>query len=409
MKAVSSHRVLMLLENAPYLLDRRVYPEARTLVSAGYQVSVICPGLLTERLWETIEGVRVYRFPIFFVGSGFLGYLFEYGYALVATFVLSWIVFFREGFDVIHVHNPPDIFVFVAAVYKLIGKRFIYDQHDLAPEMYTALFNKKKKAWVYWFLTWLQQLSCRSADQVIVTNQSYQQVTLQRSRIPREQVTVVRNGPDSNILKLVEPNPTVSQPGKIILCYVGVMGHQDGVDYLLRALKHLAVDLERTDFFCILVGSGGAWARLKALSEELNINDLVFFTGWIDPKEVGSYLTAADICVAPEPSNAYNDRCTVIKIAEYMALGKPVVAFDLPEHRVTAQAAAVYAHPNDPFDFARPIAWLMDDPQRRREMGRIGQDRVEMELAWEHQAKHLLAAYESLGMAPKRNSASVTV
>jgi glycosyltransferase involved in cell wall biosynthesis len=399
-KAALGNRVLMLLENAPYLLDRRVYPESRALTSAGYRVSVICPGLPKERLLETIDEVRVYRYPIIFMASGAIGYLFEYGYAFVATFILSIVVFFREGFDVVHAHNPPDMFVFIAAIYRLFGKRFIYDQHDLAPEMYTAIFQKGKDR-IYWLLVRLQQLSCRLADGVIVTNHSYRQVTLERSGISPQRVSIVRNGPDSNILKAVEPDATLRRAGKVTLGYVGAMGAHDGLDYLLRTLQHLRVDLNRTDFFCILVGWGSAGGGLKQLVNELNLSDFVSLTGWVDPKDVGRYLSSIDICIAPEPSNEYNDRCTVIKIAEYMAMGKPVVAFDLPEHRVTAQAAAVYARPNDTLDLASHIAALMDDDQKRMEMGRIGKERVETELAWKHQARYLLDVYQSLGMVPK--------
>lgn len=396
MTTVAGKRVLMLLENAPYLLDSRVYPEATTLAAAGYQVAVICPGAITERWHQTINSVQVYRFPVIFEGSGALGYLIEYGYALVAAFVLSWVVLWRHGFDVIHAHNPPDTFVFIGAIFKLLGKRFIYDQHDLAPEMYAALFEGGR-LWVSRLLLWLERLSCRRADRVIVTNQSFKQVNIERSRIPAERISVVRNGPNLTRLQPVEPIPGLRQNGKTTLCYIGVMGRHDGVDYLLRALHHLVTDLRRTDFFCVLVGAGGAFKQMKTLSEQLQLGDYVRFAGWVKPAEVGPYLSAADICVAPEPSNVYNDRCTVIKIAEYMAMGKPVVAFDLPEHRVTAGAAALYAQPNDELDFAQKLARLMDEPEERRRMGQLGRSRVETELAWAYQAQHLLAVYESLG------------
>ena len=192
------------------------------------------------------------------------------------------------------------------------------------------------------------------------------------------------------------PDPGLRQEGRAILSYVGWMGFQDGVDHLLRALRHLIQDLGRTDFFCLLVGAGEACSSLKLLTEQLGLANCVLFTGWVEPAEVAQYLSAADICVAPEPSNSYNDRSTVVKMMEYMALGKPIVAFDLPEHRVTAQDAALYARPNDELDFARHIATLMDDPQQRDKMGRAGRERIEKELAWPHQARLLIGAYETL-------------
>jgi glycosyltransferase involved in cell wall biosynthesis len=393
------NRVLMLLENAPYLLDSRVRPEAISLVAAGYQVSVICPGLVTQRLFETVEGVHIYRYPVVFQGKGAVGYFFEYGYALVASFILSWVVLFSRGFDLIHAHNPPDIFVFIAVIFKLFGKKFVYDQHDVTPEMFLALFGDKHRS-VQRMLVWMEQLSCRMADHVILANQSHQRITMQRSGIAQAKTTIVRNGPNLDEQPFVEAEPTALYPGKVVICYVGVMGYHDGVDYLLRALQHLAYDMGRMEFVCLMVGAGGAWQSMKSLSQTLELQDFVHFTGWIDRTKVNSYICAADICVAPEPSNPYNDRCTVIKIAEYMAMGKPVVAFDLPEHRVTAQSAALYARPNEEKDFAQKLAMLMDDPALRQKLGQIGKERVETELAWPHQVKNLLAAYATIGMRP---------
>jgi len=396
METSVSRRVLMLLENAPYSQDARVPGEAKALVSAGYEVSVICPVGPQEPWRETLDGVCVYRFPAPPAAKGFPGYLLEYGYAMIATFFLSLLVLLREGFDVVHAHCPPDTFVFIAAFYKLLGKLFVYDHHDLAPELYYARFGGSGNRLVYHVLVLLEKLSCQLADHVIATNQSYKTVEMQRGHVPEERITVVRNGPDLNHMQTVEPDPDLHQDGKTIISYVGQMGFQDGVDYLLRALQYLVYDLGRTDFFCVLVGTGDAWLSLKSLTEQLDLASHVLFTGWVKHMEVARYLSAADICVAPEPSNSYNDRSTAIKMMEYMALGKPIVAFDLPEHRVTAQDAAVYARPNDELDFAQQIASLMDDPERRKKMGEKGRERVEKELAWPYQEKHLVEAYKAL-------------
>jgi len=340
--------------------------------------------------------VRVYRFPAPPAPNGFLGYLWEYGYSMVATFVLSLLVFLHKGFDVVHAHNPPDTFVLIAAFYKLLGKRFVYDHHDLAPEMYYARFGGSGNRLVYHALVLLEKLSCRFADHVIATNQSYKTVEMQRGHVPEQRITIVRNGPDLNRLQAVEPDPDLRPKGKTIIGYTGVMGFQDGVDYLLRALQCLVYDLGRTDSFCVLVGAGDAWVGLKSLTEQLGLADYVLFTGWVEHTEIARYLSTVDICVTPEPSNSYNDRSTTYKMMEYMALGKPIVAFDLPEHRVTAQDAAAYARPNDELDFARQIASLMDDPERCRKMGQRGRERIETKLAWSYQEQHLLEAYKAL-------------
>lgn len=396
MTAPARPRVLMLLENTPYSRDARVPKEAETLISAGYQVTVICPGEQDRSRRDRQGGVRIYRFPSPPQGEGLLGYALEYGYAMVAIFVLSLLVWWREGFDIVHAHCPPDTFVFIVAFYKLFGKRFVYDHHDLAPELYGARFKGTHNRSVYRILVILERFCCRLADHVITTNQSYKTVEMERGGVPETRITVVRNGPDLSRLRPVAPDPHLRQEGKTIIGYVGWMGIQDGVDCLLRAIRHLVYDLDRTEFLCVLVGGGEALATLKSMVENFSLTEYVSFTGWVDPGDVADYISAADICVAPEPSNGYNDRSTAIKLMEYMTMAKPIVAFDLPEHRVTAQDAAVYACPNDELDYARQIAALMDDPKRREKMGREGRERVVKELAWPHQAKHLLQAYEAL-------------
>jgi glycosyltransferase involved in cell wall biosynthesis len=396
MKTPAAGRVLMLLENSTYIGDTRVSQEAKTLTSAGYKVSVICPRR-EQRPWrETVDGVHVYRYPRPPRGDSFLGYIWEYGYAMMAIFLLSLVVLVREGFDVVHAHSPPDAIGLVAACYKLLGKRYVYDHHDLSPELYNARFRGSGNRHVYRVLVWLEKLSCRLADHVIATNESYKTVEMQRGHVPEERITIVRNGPDLNSVRPVDPSPALRRKGKTILSYAGVMGTQDGVDYMLRALQHLVYELGKTDLFCFLVGKGSAVPRLKPLTEQLGLSDYVLFTGWVSKAEVARYISAADICVAPEPSDAYNDRSTAIKVMEYMSFGKPIVAFDLPEHRVTAQDAAVYARANDELDFARQIAMLMDDPARCQSMGQIGRNRIEEDLAWPYQGKHLLAAYKVL-------------
>jgi len=397
MKA-SAGSVLMLLENNPFQFDNRPKREARALVRAGYRVSVISPRPPGDRLYEVVDGVRLYQFPAPRAGNGFLGYLWEYGYSMVATFVISLLVFLREGFDIIHAHNPPDTFFLIAAFYKLFGKRFVYDHHDLAPEMYYARFEGSGNRLIYRTLVLFEKLSCRLADHVIATNESYKAVEMERGGVPAERITTVRNGPDLEELQLVEPDPTLQQRANTILGYVGRMGPQDGVDYLLRALYHLVYDLDRRDVFCVIIGKGDILPELKSLAKELHIQEYVWFTDWIPDEDLIRYLSTADICVDPDPSNPFNDRCTMIKMMEYMALGKPIVAFDLPEHRVTTQDAAVYARPNDELDFARQVAALMDDPQRRQKMGHIGRERIETELAWSYQEQHLLEAYGALNI-----------
>lgn len=387
----------MLLENLPFPQDVRVRREAFALTSAGYRVTVICPSGKGQASREIINGVAVYRYPAARSAQGFLSYLWEYAYAMAASFGLSLVALFREGFDAIHAHNPPDTFVFIAMFYKIFGKRFVYDHHDLSPEMYVARFHGGGRPLVYRALVLFEKLSCRLADHVIVTNESYKKVAMERARVPEKDITIVRNGVELiRAMVPVEPDRELRQMGRTIIGYVGVMGVQDGLDYLLRALNYLLRGLGRKDFYCILVGFGDALEDLKTLAQELALQDNVCFTGPIFGEKLRQLLAAADICVDSSPANPYTDRSTMMKIMEYMSLSKPIVAFDLPEHRFTAGAAAVYVTPNDERAFARVLAKLMDDPDRRMALGTTGNGRIKTRLAWEYSIPKLLSVYRTV-------------
>ncbi len=392
-------RILMLLENNPYPQDSRVRREAQALTQAGHRVSVIAQRGRNQPWQEVVDGVRVYRFPRPPDGNGFLGYLLEYGQALVSMLLLSLWALLREGFDVIHAHNPPDVMVLIAALYKPLGKRFVFDHHDLSPEMYYARFQGEGSRVVYRALAFFEKLSCRLADHIIATNQSYKAMEMARSQAPEERITIVRNGPDLERLRPTPPDLELRAKAPIILGYVGDMGFHDGLDYLLRALHRLRYDLGRTDFYAVLIGKGDAWEGLQRLRVELELEEHVWFTGRVSDEDLVRYLSTADICLDPDPRNPFTDRSTMIKMTEYMALSKPIVAFDLTEHRFTAQEAALYAQPNDELDFARKIAALMDDPERRARMGAFGRRRIETELAWRYSVPKLLQAYEKLAHA----------
>ncbi len=389
-------RVLMLLENADYEHDTRVRGEAEALLASGYQVVVINRRWPGGRRHEVMNGVHIYTFPMPSTGSGFMGYVTEYLYATAAMFVLSLYVLLRRGFDIVHTHNPPDILFLVAGFYKLFGKQFVYDHHDLGPELYDARFAGRGSWLVHQMLVLGEKVACRLADRVIATNESYKRIEMARSGVPATRITVVRNGPELKKFHLVPGDPELRRRAGTLLGYIGVMGPQDGVDYLLRSLKHLVYDLGQTDVFCVIIGRGDTLDELQAMAHELKLDPYVWFTGWVSYEDLLCYLSTIDIGMDPDPSNAFNDACTMIKIMNYMALAKPVVAFDLPEHRVTAGEAAVYARPNDEMDFACQIAALMRDPERRAQMGRTGIRRIEEELAWPYQAQRLILAYDEM-------------
>lgn len=396
MKTSNGYRILKLIENNPFPPDPRIRQQVRAMVAAGYEVNVVCPKGKKQSWFEIVDGARVYRYPMPAQGDGLLGYLWEYGYSLVAAFCLSLFVFLRHGFDVIHIHNPPDVPVLIAAFFKLLGKRYVYDHHDLAPEMYYARFSGKGNPWVYKALLVFEKLSCKLADHVIATNNSYRTLEIERHGVSPERITIARNGPELDRIRVVDPDPELRKKAPNIFCFLGEMGVHDGADYMLRALHHLRNTLKREDFFCVVMGRGDAVPDLKKQCTELGLNDKVWFTGFVTDEELLRYASTADICVDPDPSNSFNDRCSMTKMSEYMAFGKPIVAFDLPEHRVTAQEAALYAVANDELDYARKLQQLMDNPQLRLAMGKLGRERVDTVLSWTHQSKFLIQAYEQL-------------
>jgi glycosyltransferase involved in cell wall biosynthesis len=389
-------RVLMLLENAAYSEDGRVRCEANSLASAGYEVTVIGPAAEGEGWFKQFDGVAGYQFPPPPMANGLVGYVVEYTYALSIMYILSAWVALRRGFDVVHAHNPPDFLVIIGAFWRLFGKKFVYDQHDLAPSMYKTRFTGPPNRTLLRILEFFERQSCRWANHVIVVNESHKNAQIQRSQIPANRISVVRNGPEPWHLNYFEPDASLRGGASIVFGYVGVMGKQDGIDYLLRALSVLNSELNRTDWRCVLIGKGPAMAELRRLAADLGIAETVHFTGWVDYEQVPRYIAATDICVVPDPSNEYNDHSTIVKIMEYMAQAKPVVAFDLPEHRVTAADSALYAQANDERDFARQLQRLIDDPGLRQRLGIAGLQRVMQSLTWNHQEKHLLAAYRSL-------------
>jgi glycosyltransferase involved in cell wall biosynthesis len=401
--------VLMLVENNSYPKDSRVRKEAQALADAGYLVTVISPAEREQTLHEVMNGVIVYRFPAPPAASGPLSYLYEYAYSMTAMFLLTLWISVRHGFDMIHAANPPDTLVFIAVFYKLLGKRFVFDHHDLAPEMYHARFPQGGKAWVYKMLLWCERISCRLADHVFATNESCKKLETDRDGVQETSITVLRNGPEIRKNGTIEPDRNLRAQAGTIIAYAGIIGIQDGVDFLLRALHHLITTLNRRDLLCVIIGDGDALPGLKRQATELAVTEYVLFVGWIDsPHRYASYMSTADICVDPSPSNPYNDRCTAIKIMEYMSAAKPIVAFDLPEHRVSAESSAIYARPNDELEFARAITELMDDAPRRQLMGATGRRRVEQHLAWSYSAARLLDTYQNLLSHPSRKTVRIS-
>ena len=388
-------RILFLVENLPSPFDRRVWQEAMTLRDAGNTVSIICPtGPGCEKRFEDIGGIHIWRYAVPLEARGPIGYAVEYSIAMLWTFLLSWRVFLTRGFDVIHACNPPDLFFLIGVFFKLFGRKFVFDHHDINPELYLAKFGRRD--FFYQLLLKLEYLTFRTADISIATNHSYERIAIERGGMRPERVFVVRSGPSLERMRIVPADERLKHGRRHLVGYVGVMGAQEGIGYLLCAVHHIVRILGRTDVHFGLVGGGTSLAAMKALAAELDISGFVTFTGRVPDSEMLAMLNTATVCVNPDVANDMNDKSTMNKIMEYMAIGKPIVQFDLVEGRFSAREASLYARRNDPVDFANRIVQLLDDPERCKAMGRIGRERVQNELEWRHEAPKLLAAYQAL-------------
>jgi len=389
-------RVLILVENLPSPFDRRVWQEATTLRANGYAVSIICPtGKGYEKHYEELEGIHIYRYDLPMEAEGVKGYAVEYSAALWHTFRLAWKVRREQGFDVIHACNPPDLFFIIGGFFKLFyGTRFLFDHHDINPELYEAKFGRRDFFWK--LMVWLERWTFKTADVSIATNESYKKIAIERGGMSPDKVYVVRSGPKLDRLRIIPPVEALKKGRRYLVGYVGVMGKQEGIDLLLQAARHIVRDMGREDVHFGLVGGGTSLDEMKQMAAELGIANHVTFTGRVPDQEMLEMLNTADVCVNPDVANEMNDKSTMNKIMEYMALGKPIVQFDLTEGRFSAQEASLYAAKNDPVDMARKIVELLDDPERRARMGEYGRRRVETELEWRYEAPKLLAAYERL-------------
>lgn len=408
----SAGKVLMFVENA-YPNDTRVKNEADALTSAGYSVTVIGMRKSGQSRFEVVKGVNVYRLPrlelfqktpienptlvqrVSLKVKSLLGYTSEYLYFSSACLCMSVYIAFKHGFDVIHAHNPPDTLWVAAFPWRLVGKKYIFDHHDLCPELYRSRYGAKHD-FTATVLQWIEWVNLKLANVLIATNESYKAIQIQRGGRKPKSIFVVRNGPNQKRMAEAQPTPRLRAMNKSILVYIGSLNPQDGVDYLIRALKHLVYDLKREDFYCVIMGNGDSLQDLRDQAKALKLEKFVELTGWISDEELQANLAAADICMDPDPSSPLNDVSTWIKVMEYMAASKPIVTFDLKETRYSAREAAIYVQPNDELAFAKATAQLMDDPTLREKMARYGRERVERELQWSVVSKNLVAAYESL-------------
>ena len=395
-------KILIIVENLPVPFDKRVWKEANSLQQGGYEVTVLCPrGKGYEQRHEVINGIHIYRHPLPREANTPLGYLREYGWAIFWEFLYTWWIYLRRGFHVIQGCNPPDDIFLVALAFKIFGVKYVFDHHDANPELYVSKYGRK--GFLYKTQVWLESLTYRFSDVVICTNGSYKELATTRGRLDAQDVFIVRNGPDLKTFKPVLPNSALKHGKPYLVGYVGNMSIQDGLDILLDIALHIK-NLGRRDIHFTCVGGGPGLPGLRKLVQDKNLEDMVNFTGRIPDDQLLEILSTADVCVNPDRPCEMNDISTMIKIMEYMALGKPIVQFDSKEGQFSAKEASLYADKVDQvLDFADKILWLLDRPEERKKMGEFGKERVQKELAWEHSVANLLAAYNRVFSKSKRS------
>ena len=386
-------KVLIIVENLPVPADVRVWREARSLRDAGYAVVALCPKHKSaQEGYEFLDGIHIYRHPSAKEGKGSWGYVLEYTCALFWEFLYAWWIYFRRGFHVIQGCNPPDDIFLVALPFKLLGVKYIFDHHDVNPELYLSKYGKKDL--FYKMQLWLEKGTFACSDVVISTNNSYRELAMTRGGIQPENIFVVRNGPNLKTFKAVSPNSTLKFGKRYLVGYVGTMNSQDGLDILIDVASRVK-SLGRRDIQFTCVGAGPELPILRKLVQEKQLEDMMTFTGFVPDAELLEILSTADVCVNPDRPCQMNSMSTMIKIMEYMALGKPIVQFDGIEGRFSAQEASLYSNGDvGVVDFSEKLLWLLDHPEERERMGQSGRRRIEKELAWEYSVQNLIAAYE---------------
>ena len=390
--------VLIIVQNLPVPLDRRVWLECRALVAAGYQVSVICPRGPGDPARQVIDDVAIYKYRPAPEAKGVFGFVVEFVYSWLRTAWLSIVVRRERGFDVLQACNPPDTYWALGVLWKLRGVKFVFDHHDLNPELFLSRFGEPVSSGARVQLAglrWLERRTFRAADWVISTNESYRAVAVGRGGVPRTRTTVVRSGPDTRMMRPVDGTAELAR-GAHLLVYLGIMGPQDDVDVVLRTLHELVHVRGRKDVRAALLGFGDCLNDLRALSTELALDDLVEFTGRADPEVIARYLSAASVGLCPDRKTPLNDKSTMNKTMEYMSFALPIVTFDLVETRVSAADTALYVTSDRIEDVADAVETLLDDPALRLDMSLRARQRVVADLDWEPQARAYVGAYDTI-------------
>jgi glycosyltransferase involved in cell wall biosynthesis len=390
---------LIIVQNLPVPLDRRVWLECQALVANGYEVSVICPQGSGDPSRQLIEGVHIYKYRPAPEARGLAGFAWEFLYCWLQTAWLSLTVWRRRRFDIIQACNPPDTYWLLARLWRPWGVKFVFDQHDLNPELFRSRFGEPKdllRRLELRGLTWLERITYRTADRVISTNKSYKAIAVERGRLNPSEVTVVRSGPDTRAMRPIYPAIPGPKKKAFSLVYLGIMGPQDNVDLVLDVMERLVHKRGRNDVQATLLGFGDCLEDLRRRCTELDLDEYVTFTGRADRSMIADHLSVADVGLSPDLKTPLNDVSTMNKTMEYMAYALPSVSFDLVETRVSGRDSVIYVPSGDVDGFADAVELLLDDPALRLTMARRARARVAQELDWRPQARAYVGVFDDL-------------
>jgi glycosyltransferase involved in cell wall biosynthesis len=389
---VTKKHILFIVENNPVPFDRRVWSEAMEAKELGYDVSIICPAHSKAPLkYERLKDISIYRHPMPVEANSKIGFIFEYLNAIFWEFYLSIRIFLKKPFQLIHGANPPDHVFLIALFFKIVGVKYIFDHHDLSPENYLAIFEKKDL--FYKVLQFMEKMTFKTANIIISTNESYKKIAQERGGKKKNEIFVIRNGPDLSRYIFLPPNETFKDGFDYLVAYLGVIGKQEGIDNLLRSAHYIVYKRNIKNIKFIIIGSGTSWQELVDLSKKMGLEKYVHFTGFIPDRDLYEILSTADVCVNPEFRNEFTDKSTMIKIMDYLVFGKPIVQYDTIEGRVTAGDAAKYIQKNDEVSFAETVIELLNDPEQRKRMEEIAIKRIKEKLNWDKQKVNLKRAY----------------
>jgi glycosyltransferase involved in cell wall biosynthesis len=394
--AAADRSVLLVVENLPVPYDRRVWQQALALKAAGFEVSVISPATrLYPQRREVLEGIHIFRYPMLIEGKGRLGLIAEYLWSFGCIFLWTVYVSLRRGFRAIMIANPPDIFFPIMWMWRLFGKKTVFDHHDLTPELFATKFRVERSL-VLSFFYFAERRMLRAVHKVVATNDSYKEIAVRRGARAGSDIVVVRNAPDPARFSMRPAEAAWRGTAPQMVAFLGEIGEQDGLDVLIRAIAAIKAELGANAVHYVVMGAGPYYERIVAYAASLGVAGDITFTGRADNDTICRVLSTADVAVDPCPFSPHANVSTATKIMEYMFFSLPIVAFDLLETRRSGADSLCYARLGDEAHFSRLIIELLRDGERRRSLGGAARLRLDSALCWRESTRNLVSLMDGL-------------